>query len=88
MILLGEDTKQISLSFIVDIKGYTDGIGLMHSSGKDIILKFNNESTDNIKSFYIILGRILYSSRISRLNGKKWRKRNKFRKRLLHFCFV
>ncbi|RHW46065.1 hypothetical protein DS832_06860 [Bombilactobacillus bombi] len=70
LLLIGNDTKQILINSIVDINGFSDGIGLMRSSGKDIILKFNNESTDNINSFYIILGRILTNDFRSHYNNE------------------
>ncbi|MGQ2376314.1 SHOCT domain-containing protein [Companilactobacillus zhachilii] len=54
IIMLGKDTKQVTLSSIINIKPYSDGVELNRSSGKDVVLTGFDAS-----NFYIILSRIL-----------------------------
>lgn len=54
IIMLGKDSKQVTLSSIINIKPYSDGVELNRSSGKDVVLTGFDAS-----NFYIILSRIL-----------------------------
>ncbi|CAJ1188744.1 hypothetical protein CPEBRM1_ABPJDJAI_01087 [Companilactobacillus paralimentarius] len=54
IIMLGKDSKQVTLSSIINIKPYSDGVELNRSSGKDVVLTGFEAS-----NFYIILSRIL-----------------------------
>lgn len=54
IIMIGKDTKQVTLSSIINIKPYSDGVELNRSSGKDVVLT-GFDSND----FYTVLLRIL-----------------------------
>lgn len=54
IIMLGKNSKQVTLSSIINIKPYSDGVELNRSSGKDVVL-----TGFDATGFYTILLRIL-----------------------------